>query len=518
MTSRRIGRRPLLRGALAGAAGLVGLAGCDDESTTSPAPTSPTRSSETTGPAARPGPTAADWRALASDLDGTLVRPDQPGFGVSARLYDPRWDDIEPQGVVEAAAPEDVATALTFATRYGLPVRARSGGHSFVGASIVDAGLVVSTTALDQVDYDAGSQQATIGAGTQLIDMYAGLDAAGRTVPSGTCPTVGVSGLTMGGGLGAEMRAYGLTCDTVRGATIVTADGRIRRVDADREPDLFWALRGGGGGNVGIVTSWVLATSPATDIGIGFLTWPSSAGAAVIRACQQRAATAARSEFLTVHLSAARSGVEVFTVLASLTGDARPEARDLEGAVGVAPASASYDSHSHLDAVQVLAGCPPGGLDQCHTPPRGIVPRTPRVSGSDVLTGVLPTDTAEALIDVVHRNPAGAVGILLIDILGGAISEVGPAASAFPWRDASSILQWYVTTDASPAVDNAAHRWVAAGHTALGEASQGGYVNYIEPDRDISTYYGPNYDRLRGVRSQYDPDGTFDSPWSVPRG
>jgi hypothetical protein len=252
---------------------------------------------------------------------------------------------------------------------------------------------------------------------------------------------------------------------------------------------------------------------------MGILTWPSSAGAAVIRACQQRAGTAAPSEFLTVHISSAGSGAEVLTVLASLTGDARPEARTLESAVGVAPASASYASHTHLDAVEVLAGCPNGGLERCHTPPRGTVPRSSRVSGSDVLTGVLPTTAAQALIDVVgQRSPAGGVGILLIDILGGAIAEVGTADSAFPWRDASSILQWYVTTDASPAVDSAARQWVAAGHTAVGAASQGGYVNYIEPERDISTYYGPNYDRLRRVRSQYDPDGTFDSPWSVPRG
>jgi FAD/FMN-containing dehydrogenase len=140
----------------------------------------------------------------------------------AAQLYDPRWDGVQPAAVVEAAVEEDVATALAFAGRFGLPVRARSGGHSFAGASILDSGLIVSTTAMNQVDYDAGSQQVTIGAGTQLIDMYAGLDADGRTVPSGTCPTVGVSGLTMGGGLGAEMRGYGLTCDTVRAAIVVT--------------------------------------------------------------------------------------------------------------------------------------------------------------------------------------------------------------------------------------------------------------------------------------------------------
>jgi FAD/FMN-containing dehydrogenase len=510
VVGRPIGRRPLLRGALVGAAGLLGLTGCDDDSATTPTPT---------GPTARTSPSAGDWQALASDLDGTLLLPDQAEFAAAARLYDPRYDNVQPYAVVEAAAAEDVATALAFATRFGLPIRARSGGHSFVGASVVDSGLIVSTTALNEVTYDAGSQQATVGAGAELIDMYAGLDADGRTVPSGTCPTVGVSGLTMGGGIGAEMRAYGLSCDAVRGATLVTADGRIRQVDADREPDLFWALRGGGGGNVGIVTSWMLATSPATDIGMGILTWPTSAGAAVIRAGQQRTAVAEPSEYVGVHLSAVGSGAQVLTVLTSLTGDAEPEARRLETAVGVAPASETYASHAHLDGVAVLAGCPDGGLDRCHTPPRGSIQRQSRVSGSDVLTGVLPTATAQALVDVVGEfGRGGGIGYLLIDGLGGAVAEAGVEDSAFPWRDSSSILQWYVTTNGSPAADTTARQWVDAGHAALGDASQGGYVNYIEPDRDISTYYGHNYDRLRKVRSQYDPDGLFDSPWSVPRG
>ncbi len=512
MTSRPIDRRTVLRGALVGAAGLLGLTGCDEDSTTTPTQTP-------TGPTARTGPTADDWRALGADLEGTLLRPeDQEEFEVATQLHDPRWDDLRPHGVVEVASAEDVTTALAFATRFGLPVRARSGGHSLVGASTVRSGLVVSTTALNQVAYDAGSQQATIGAGTQLIDMYAELDGDGRTVPSGSCPTVGLSGLTMGGGIGAEMRAYGLTCDAVRAATVVTADGRIHQVAQDREPDLFWALRGGGGGNVGIVTSWVLATSAATPIGLGILTWPTSAGAAVIRACQQRAETAAPSEYLGVHVRAVASGAEVLTVVISLTGDARPEATTLEGAVGVSPASASYASHPHLDGVEVLAGCPDSGVDRCHTPPRGVLERHSRVSGSDVLAGVLPTSAAQALVDVVDQyGRAGGVGTLLIDVLGGAVGDIGVADSAFPWRDASAIVQWYVATDSSRSSNDPARRWVTAGHAALGRASQGGYVNYIEPQRDISTYYGPNYDRLRRVRSRYDPNGVFDSPWTVPR-
>ncbi|MGI8613288.1 MAG: FAD-binding oxidoreductase, partial [Nocardioidaceae bacterium] len=210
-----IGRRPLLRGiAASAAAGLLGIA--SDGGAEVPGP----------GASGRPRPTQADWRVLRRHLDGELLRPHGGGYALAARLYDPRYDSVRPAAVVEAAHADDVSTVLAFARRFGLPVRAKSGGHSYVGASTVRDGLVISTTALQAVRYDSGSRRVGVGAGARLIDVHTALDRHGRTVPTGTCPTVGATGLTLGGGIGLESRAYGLTCDALQEAVVVTADGR----------------------------------------------------------------------------------------------------------------------------------------------------------------------------------------------------------------------------------------------------------------------------------------------------
>src|SRR5439155_1004636 len=160
------------------------------------------------------------------------------------RLFDPRYDAIRPAAVALAATPADVAECVRFAARYKVPVTARGGGHSYAGWS-TGRGLVVNLSRLSAVDASGTPGSAAVGAGAKLIDVYATLAARGVGVPGGSCPTVGVSGLTLGGGIGVVARAFGLTCDNLVSAQVVTADGRVRGVDATHDPDLFWALRGG---------------------------------------------------------------------------------------------------------------------------------------------------------------------------------------------------------------------------------------------------------------------------------
>jgi hypothetical protein len=175
--------------------------------------------------AARTRPAPADWSALREGLAGRLIRPGDAAYDSARRLYNPRFDGIRPGGVAYCANPSDVAECLAFARRTGVPVAARSGGHSYAGWSS-GSGLIVDVARMNGVR--ASSGRAVIGAGAQLIDVYDRLAARGVGIPAGSCPTVGIAGLTLGGGLGVVARKYGLTCDVLESVRIVTADGKIR--------------------------------------------------------------------------------------------------------------------------------------------------------------------------------------------------------------------------------------------------------------------------------------------------
>jgi len=226
-----------------------------------------------------------DYQALAGKLTGHVITPNAAGYDLARRSYNPLFDTRRPAAIAQCANTSDVQACVDAAVASHTPIAARSGGHSYAGYSTPDNALVVDLTGLSGVRVDGDT--AVVGAGTRLIDVYAGLAAAGRCLPAGSCPSVGVAGLTLGGGIGVLSRKYGLTCDRLVGATVVTADGRARTVSADSDPDLFWALRGGGGGNFGIVTSFTFDTDPAPNVTAFSLRFPAAAAADVLAAWQQ---------------------------------------------------------------------------------------------------------------------------------------------------------------------------------------------------------------------------------------
>lgn len=205
--------------------------------------------------------TPTTWSALAQDLDGPLIRPGDTTWNTARQLYNTRFDTLKPAAIAYVAHPADIRTALTYAHAHNLHVAIRNGGHSYAGWSSGNGRLVIDVSKLNKIHASAGT--AVIGAGAKLIDVYRGLAAKGETIPAGSCPTVGVSGLTLGGGHGVVSRAYGLTCDSLTRATIITADGKQLTADATTNKDLFWALRGAGNGNFGIVTELQFKTHPA---------------------------------------------------------------------------------------------------------------------------------------------------------------------------------------------------------------------------------------------------------------
>jgi FAD/FMN-containing dehydrogenase len=228
---------------------------------------------------------ARGWSSLQALLDGDLLLPDEAAYETFRKLFNTRFDDIRPSAVARCTTVDDVRACVEFARRGNIPMHIRSGGHSYAGWS-TGPGLVIDVSPMNRVDLAAGSTVATIGAGAKLIDVYDALAARGRTVPGGSCPTVGIAGFMMGGGISMLGRAYGMGCDSMQQVEIVTAAGEVLICDAVRHPDLFWACRGGGGGNFGIATSFRFQTQPLRNITRLRLDWDWVHALAVVKAWQ----------------------------------------------------------------------------------------------------------------------------------------------------------------------------------------------------------------------------------------
>jgi hypothetical protein len=228
----------------------------------------------------------------------------------------------------------------------------------------------------------------------------------------------------------------------------------------------------------------------------------------------RRQARAPRSSWSNVHVDAQPGGIDVRIVGVSLTGDGHREAASLERSIGVSPTRTSFFTRGHHDATKLLAGCSTVSDDACHLAPAGGLQREAFAAGSDVI-GPGFTGAAALVEHVRARGRAGGAGSLILDPLGGAVTDGG---GAFPWRQAAGIAQWYVGLPLAPthAAVASAYDWIRGGHRACGGGSLGGYVNYLEPRRPIAAYYGASLDRLRRIKSSVDPDGFLHSSWSVP--
>jgi FAD/FMN-containing dehydrogenase len=201
--------------------------------------------------------------------------PGQPGFRTAAHVFNPRFDDVLPIAVARPLDAGDVRDAIRFTASRGIRVRARSGGHSYAGYSTLSDGVVLDLRRLNSISVDKRNATATVGAGSQLIDISSALAGKGVTLPAGSCPSVGVAGVTLGGGFGLASRHLGLTLDSLLGVRI---DGELRTVNEHNDPDLMWALKGGGGGNFGVVTDFVFRVHPLPRVASYFdVTWPWSA-------------------------------------------------------------------------------------------------------------------------------------------------------------------------------------------------------------------------------------------------
>jgi len=493
-----------------------------------PSPSPSTFSPTPTLRTATPSPTAGppDWSALAARLQGTLVRPADAGYDAARVLYNTRFDGLRPQAIARCVSVADVQACIGFARNSGVAIAPRSGGHSYGGWSS-GAGLVVDVARLATVDVRADA--ATIGAGTRLADAYAAIGATGRGIAAGSCPTVGIAGLTLGGGLGVLSRAWGLTCDSVTSIDVVTADATTRTCDAQRDPELFWALRGGGGGNFGIVTSFTLRARPSAPLAIGFLTWPWARVPAVVRAWQSWIVAMPDAVWSNVHLDAARGPEPTLLVHAVAMEDSATLQSHLDrlvSAVGSAPASRSVITRPYPEAMLLEGGCAQLTLAQCHltgTTPDARLGRETYVAKSAIAATPLSNAAIDAIVgglEGLQALPNAGAGSVLIDAMGGAIAQLAPDATAFPHRTAIAALQFIAGWDASapPAIADASVAWLRSVYAkARPLIGPGAYVNYADPDLTDwqQAYYGANYSQLQRVRATYDPDGVFAFPQAI---
>jgi FAD/FMN-containing dehydrogenase len=359
--------------------------------------------------------------------------------------------------------------------------------------------------------------------------VYDALDEHGLTIPAGCGPSVGISGLTLGGGLGILGRKHGLTSDHLLGARIILADGSVAECDEHHRGDLFWALRGAGGSNFGVVTSLVFRTIPAPATTAFHLTWPLTHATAVIEAWQAWAPTA--PDELAASLLITASGdlekppvANVFGTMLDTESDAAEQFDELVVRVGADPAAAFHKQMSYRETKRYLAelGDAMSGEDDRLGEDSDDEPQGHSYSKSEFFRRPLPTAAIAALLDnFVEGRLSGQSRELDFTPWGGAYNRVPAEATAFVHRDELFLLQHAVVADpdASTTEREDGRRWLTRSWGLVHEWGSGGvYPNWPDPDLEDwdDAYYRTNYERLVRVKRKYDPDDFFRFHQSLP--
>ena len=459
---------------------------------------------------------------LRRGFDGRLLLGGEAGWLDLALASAQRYAST-PRLIADCASESDVRRAYAFAREHDWPFAVRGGGHSYAGFSCTD-GLLICTRGLDRVEVNPRLGTITVGAGALLGPMLESLrtSGAGLIIPVGRCNGVGIAGLTLGGGWGFWSRMHGLTADSLVSTRLMTPDGNIRRVGAGGEPDLFWALRGGGGGNFGINTSFTFRAVPVPQTVTVFqYMWMDQAVIAdVIQAAMDLAASAPRElsmEPVTspmLNFALADSDVPnpvKLTITGQFTG---PKAR-FDQLIGplitdTPPRSQESFETDFWTAHQYLADSTPVGWFSVDS---GFMDRP------------LSRRQVEHTLDWARRWPGTSVipdsnwGFFS---MGGAVSDVPSDATAFFHRQAQFLVKLETTWDESDSPSETAEglRWLdgfARDVRATGGLT-GAYVNF--GNRDLAdwarAYYGRNLERLIEVKRRWDPEGAFRFPQGIP--
>jgi FAD/FMN-containing dehydrogenase len=449
--------------------------------------------------AARSFELVPDLAEFGHSLDGELFGPGSPGYEAVRRPVNLAYREVRPKLVVLCRSVSDVVGAMTYARAAGERISPRGGGHCFAGRSSTD-GIVLDLSGLDGICV-AEDRVATIGAGARLGQVYAALHAYGRTLPAGCGPTVGITGLTLGGGIGLLGRKQGLTCDRLVGAQVVLPDGSVVDCDRDHEPDLFWGLRGAGGGQFGVVTSLRFDTVPEPMTARIEAHWPDIAAEELVAAWQAWAPDA--PDELTVNLTlSAEPGAPVQATLfgASLLakGSTRELLREFTDQAGVAP------------AIELRTGVPYHHLKHTFADldPRDPPGRALRIR-SEFFSHSMAHGTLAAFLTQLGAPRTMGRRQLTFTAMGGAYNRVAEDATAFAHRAERFLLE-HIGERADPWVDRS---WATAHLQGSGRV----YPNFPDPALEdwAAAYHAGNYPRLAAVKNAYDPHRFFDFPQAI---
>jgi hypothetical protein len=480
-----------------------------------------------------------------------IVYPGDPGYDDARRIANSRFD-LFPGAIVFCATANDVAWCVNFCRRGGIHLRVRSGGHHHEGMCSADGVLVIDLSNFNKIDYQ-GLDQAWIPPGKHLREVYAELEGRHRMIPGGGCESVCVGGLTQGGGWGPSARKLGLTCDNILAAEIVLADGRIVTATAGNEfADLFWAIRGGGGGNFGIVTNFLFRLEQLD----GWLTtfevhWTKPQMLAVCTKwmqefsglnpnlttfCRLTVVDQETSDTPAVLVAGQFYGAiaDLQEILKPLCAVAEPcfskyEAIDYTDPPSVAATNAgggraaTPQTDAYLALGALMQPGPPNAPSQtCDMPhPHKISSTFPQSHDHRQL--------ARTLVDFIQSSTASPTVNLYLSLhgMGGAIRKVSARGSAFPYRDKDFMLQfqaWW--TDPRDPRSGENLRWIESFRRRMIPFTEGSFINFpdkfLVQDSDrqrlelLEFYYGLNLPDLRKIKAKYDPENRFDFGMGIP--
>lgn len=431
---------------------------------------------------------------LRSTVDGSILVPDDPGYEEARRVFN--WMiDRRPALIVRCRSERDAVAAVRFARSHDLLLSIKGGGHNVAGHATCDGGMMIDFSLMRDVAIDSASRTATVAAGATWAEFDRAGEAARLIVPGGTISDTGVAGFTLGGGIGYFSRKWGLACDSLAKARLVTAAGNLIDVDADGHPDLLWALRGGGG-NFGLVTRFEFDVHPLPAVFGGMLAYPLAAATTVLEQFAALVETAPDEFGAVAALLSLPGDLRMISLLTAYAGDAEAGSR----------------------VVAPLRAAMPPLMDQLQTTPytalQSLVdftaPQRTQVRTKALFLESLPRAAIDVIVDYSQRftSPLSQVHI---HMLGGEMSRRSPASAAFAHREARFVVNLVGTWE--DAADAARHEgwlndfWRDLNSTVKGSA----YLNFLgeEGEDRIRSAYGTNYDRLVEIKTRYDPDNLF---------
>ncbi|HKJ36434.1 MAG TPA: FAD-binding oxidoreductase [Solirubrobacterales bacterium] len=432
-----------------------------------------------------------------------FVRGGGKAYHRARKVYNKRFNRKHPAAVIRVRDAGDVQAVMRWANKYDVNVRARSGGHSYAGYSTTDTGVVIDLSKLRSVNAQNGKKQATVGGGVGLIRMYSKLAKRGVTVPGGSCPTVGISGLALGGGMGFASRKHGLTCDNIESVQIVTPDGKLRTASAKENQGLLWACQGGGGGNFGIVTEFTFRTYRVDRAAYYFASWPWEHASHALEAWQKLTGEAPDDLCPFFSLSAESGGPVVGSVGQYFGSESGMKAA-IKPLTDIDGIELTTGTKAYAALMKQWAGCSKESLSDCEKPNR-----VSFYGASDYVQKAMGSGGRHAMIKAVEaRQNEGATGAILLDGYGGKINEVGAEETAFVHRNQLYCIQYYAQPDPGSSKKQT-EAWIQSARKDLRPHVSGqAYQNYIDPKLKNWTkaYYGRNYDRLVQIKTRYDPD------------